>query len=409
MRDLGEVREFPDRLTASYYPLDANGAPVSTPWALDHWYRYDALHRVVVDKGTLSGSQIVLGTRLTYDAAGQRVTSTQTVTENRQELWWHDQWGVPQYPVDWDPEGGWGWTKQWILVPYNANRAEHYDYRADGALTQVRIGDNGATPQLKATFVYDAMGRLTRQTDWIGNGTNAAYDRYSIVYNAAGQVVSESVASRQGADTWTSYITNSYGTGTLYALGAALTTTTSDYRNGSYQYATTTTNTYGWYDGAVLSQVSYAKTGQATYNTYYSYTAMGTLTSVSINDGRPRTVTYTNDLNGQAIRRSEADTYYAQGDPHELWYRYAGREVGHASNNSTLETNYTTSIENRQKVTQPGTGAFRWGAVHPTGYGEFGQGVAPINSYAQGSAGGAYTVRTGETLASIAAGRPPSR
>jgi hypothetical protein len=44
----------------------------------------------------------------------------------------------------------------------------------------------------------------------------------------------------------------------------------------------------------------------------------GTPTSVTIADGRPRTVTITNDINGQAIRRDEADNNYTAGDPHEV-------------------------------------------------------------------------------------------
>ncbi|MEA3017070.1 MAG: hypothetical protein QOI38_1792, partial [Sphingomonadales bacterium] len=42
---------------------------------------------------------------------------------------------------------------------------------------------------------------------------------------------------------------------------------------------------------------------------------------VAIDDGRDRTVTIVNDLNGQAIRRDEADQTSA-GDPHEIWYRF---------------------------------------------------------------------------------------
>ncbi|MGQ0659401.1 hypothetical protein, partial [Sphingosinicella sp.] len=72
------------------------------------------------------------------------------------------------------------------------------------------------TRQTKASFTYDAGARLTRQTDWLRNGWDAAHDR-QIAYNAAGQIASETVANKQGVDTWTSYVTNDYGAGGSYA------------------------------------------------------------------------------------------------------------------------------------------------------------------------------------------------
>ena len=75
------------------------------------------------------------------------------------------------------------------------------------------------------------------------------------------------------------------------------------------------------------------------FNTYFTYTAQGTLSSVSINDGRPRTASYITNGDGQIIRRDEQDgTYYNTstglgGDPHEVWYRFGGKELGYVGNN----------------------------------------------------------------------------
>ncbi len=120
--------------------------------------------------------------------------------------------------------------------------------------------------------------------------------------------------------------------------------------------------------------------------------------SAQINDGRQRTVTFTNDLFGQVLRRDE--TGPATGSPHEVWYRFGGRQMGYVGNNGTLDTNYDQSITARTAA--PGTGAFRGGAAYATWHADFDQSIAPITSYAQGGGGGSYTVQAGDTLSGIA-------
>lgn len=142
-------------------------------------------------------------------------------------------------------------------------------------------------------------------------------------------------------------------------------------------------------------------TAQSTiYTTGYSYDGSGHLLSAQINDGRRRTVTYTSDLSGQVIRRDEADTNYSAGDPHEIWYRFGGKEVGYVGNNGTLDTDYQTPIDNRGRTS--GTGAFRFGASYGGARAEFDLSAGPITSYEQGGHGGSYTVQAGERLGSIA-------
>ena len=137
---------------------------------------------------------------------------------------------------------------------------------------------------------------------------------------------------------WTSDVTNNYGTGAGYALGSAVTVSTVDKKNGTQQFTTTSTNAFAWWDGAVQSSTSFAKTNQPTYTSTYATDGFGTATSVTIADGRPRTVTIINDMNGQAIRRGEADNNPNAGDPHEAWYRFAGRQMGYVGNNGTLDS-----------------------------------------------------------------------
>lgn len=77
---------------------------------------------------------------------------------------------------------------------------------------------------------------------------------------------------------------------------------------------------YAWYDGAVTSSTSYKPDidSSRTYTSIYNPSPTGIVNPVSINDGRPRTVTHRTDLNGQVLRRDEADGS-PNGDPHEVY------------------------------------------------------------------------------------------
>jgi YD repeat-containing protein len=397
----GNVR----RSTANYRTLDANGAASPYVSTQDQWYRYDALNRVVTAKGILSGGQIVRGTTgvdYLYDQAGQRVRTTRTTTA----------WATIYDPYGYyDPYYGYG--SQYISVPYDADTREDYTFDAAGNLATVRVAqsgytDNGdgtltvtpppATGELKGSYTFDLLGRMTRQIDWLYNGTNAGYDR-SVVYNTKGQATSETIVTKRGADTHTNNVTNDYGSGASYALGAIVSTTSYNYKNGAYQNYTTTSTSYAWWDGAVQSSVTTTQGTSAT--SYYYYDAGGRLTSISIGGARARSITFTNDVNGQAIRRDESDNVWNQGDPHEVWYRFNGKQLGYTGNNGTIDTDYQSSIYKRTAT--PGSGAFQGGSTYATQHADFDLSLDPINSYNQGGSGSSYTVRMGDTLAGIAA------
>ena len=112
-------------------------------------------------------------------------------------------------------------------------------------------------------------------------------------------------------------------------------------------------------------------------------------------------VEHSRNLN-RLVRRDEADANAATGDPHALWYRFDGRQMGSATNDARGSGgDYAGSVDDRQAV--EGTGAFRLGAgggVYDSG---FAQGPAAIDSTTTGSEAGSYTVRGGDTLAGIAA------
>jgi YD repeat-containing protein len=401
---VGNIR----RSYATYRSIDANGTPSAYVSTQDNWYRYDGMNRLVT-RGALAGGQIVRGNGgvdYLYNQAGERIRATHTTTA------WASIYDPNGY---WDPY--YGWQYQYISVPYDADSREDYTYDAAGALATVRIAESGyydngdgtltvtpppATGALRATYTHDLMGRLTHQVDWLGDGTNAAYDR-NVTYNGKGQVYYDTVINKQGADTITTNTSSDFGAGSAYALGAVVYSSSSNYKNGAYQNASSTTNSYTWYDGAMQSQISYKpNTSQSTtYTTTFTYDGSGSLSSIYVGDGRPRTVTFINDANGQAIKRDESDNSYANGDPHDIWYRFGGKQMGAVGNNGTLDTDYATSITNRTRTS--GTGAFRFGATYGAAYADFDQSNEAISSYSQGVASGSYTARQGDTLETIAA------
>jgi hypothetical protein len=125
-----------------------------------------------------------------------------------------------------------------------------------------------------------------------------------------------------------------------------------------------------------------------TNTTTFAYEIAGgqsQLKSAQINDGRARSVTYSNDLNGQVMRRDESDRNTSAGDPHEIWYRFGGKEMGYVGNNGTTDVDYAASIAQRTAAAPTGTqGAFRNGATTGASYSDFDQSYNPINSYEQG-------------------------
>ena len=118
----------------------------------------------------------------------------------------------------------------------------------------------------------------------------------------------------------------------LYAGGGGV-AVDSNYVTGQTTKYSSTTNSYIWYDGALQSSISYKpNTSQSTtWTTSFGYDALGRLGSAYIADGKPHSVTFTNDELGQIIRRDETQVTGQTGAPHEVWYRYGGQQLGWGS------------------------------------------------------------------------------
>jgi YD repeat-containing protein len=422
---VGNIR----RQKSSFQRLDGFGQPMGFLPTQDNWYRYDVMNRVTTDRGFLVavvGSEVKTGD----DARGigtirRQLPGILTSLNRLGEVGYdyaYDETGrrVSMAMTKVRYEGG---------FPQNAYFREHkemYDYFADGSLSRVRQADGAeagpanfmtvsvpaasGTGTLLSEFTRDALGRVTSQTDWMTPGVRG-YSRTGIIYNDKGQITDETVstlAAEGNANVlYVNVIQNSYGAGADYALGAVTGSTSTVQRSNSPHSTATTTNTYNWRDAPVNASTlihTERQFGATTdYTTTYNYGASSELASVNIQDGRPRDVYFTNDMAGQVIRRDETGGN-SSGAPHEIWYRFGGRQMGFISNNGTLDNDYNQSLVYRQVWLgdSEGLGPFRLGGNVPKTYADFSQSLDPINSYAQGGAGGGYVVRAGDTLQSIA-------
>lgn len=402
----------------NYATLDADGN-VSTTQTQDYWFRYDNMGRLVIDRGVLSGDAGAAGTTIVRGGHTGTSGSLETGGNGGKEIL-YDQAGRRVAVI----------TTQWVLpissgIQYREER-EIYLYDSVGRLSEVQlaVGANDAdeysvpaapaTGTKRAGYTYDTMGRLTLQQDYQADGTTVAYDRAVTYQTGSNRIASETTNTRHNdpyfpsdTDILKSVSTYNYGSGASYALGSVVSVSSVNYKNGNNGAAPDSTTSYDhvWRDGADQSAIHVTQ-GSQTHHTYLNYDAAGRLTSASIQDGKSRSVTYRMDENGQVIRRDETRPSNAPsgqaGSPHEVWYRFGGRELGYSGNNGTLDTDYAASIAKRQNVAPSDPGTFYGGETSGAAYADFSQSYDPINSYSQGSLGGGYTVRTGDTLQSIA-------
>ncbi len=415
------------RTIATRASLTAAGGVASTNTE-ERWFRYDSMNRVTLDGGRTgaNGVERGSGTEITYRVDGSRATALTSFTayawvENPN---YGDGEINPRFRPSAAPDDGAGEGStrpsapgngdRMIQVAYAAERRETYAWRDDGQLSTVLSEQTGYYDNYDGTVIsdgifavvgsgtyeYDALGRVTRQTDR-DSGNAAVYDRV-VTYdgNGRGQIVAETTVTKQGTDTINTTTTTDYGTGTDYALGAVRKVTSTTTVNGGSSTTTTSTNSYEWRDAAQLTGTVTTKTNANTAYTNYYYSGVGQLDSVSIGGDRPRTVTFINDLSGQVIRRDEVDNKYDTGDPHEIWYRHGGREIGYVGNNGSASDSYAESI--RRRATKPSdTSTFAPLGGQSRGS-HFAETIDRINSFESGSAGRSYTVQAGDTLSGIA-------
>lgn len=383
------------RTQSAHRTLDASGVAATTATNRDHWFRFDAMHRMVVSEGVLSGGVITAGTStpnapvgkdITYNAGSQRTSVTVT--------------NVYQNPT-------YGFT-------YSVTRKELYTYDAAGRLVETQeAATSGATTGTKrSTYSYDRIGRQIGQQDFGSSGTSVIFNRYSVVYNAKGQLTSDITTTLKTDNTThtsaTTYHLTEKTSPNQYLLGAVGWQQSTNSVSGQATTTSQTINTHDWYDGAVETTIAYDadiySTAVPVYTTTFTRNALGQLTKAQIADGKYHEVTFLNDELGQVIRRDETNVSGQTGAPHEVWYRYGGRQMGSTGNNGTSDMAMWASIFDRQSVPPANQGTFRNKQMSGTAYADLSQSYDPLNSYSQGSSSGSYTVQAGDTLQSIAQG-----
>jgi hypothetical protein len=115
-----------------------------------------------------------------------------------------------------------------------------------------------------------------------------------------------------------------------------LSSTASSYKDDVLQSTSTTTNSYAYGKlpaGGTQARLTsttiatdYVSGTDTNYTSTYNYNALGALASVSIQDGRPRTVTFVTDLTGLVLERKEVDNQ-STSDPRELHYNFNGMRL----------------------------------------------------------------------------------
>ncbi|MEO0560496.1 MAG: hypothetical protein AAF125_00175, partial [Chloroflexota bacterium] len=435
------------RTQSSFFELNEHGNPLGSAKESDHWFRFDSMNRVVLKNGDLVGATIERagGQEFHYNQAGERVasfTSFDGVTQ-----------GVdPNF--DWYDYGYQGGEIDYVDVYYTGTRREGYSYDAAGNLVEIDIAETPVSVDSalnvtvrslptngvkKSAFTYDLLGRQTDQKDYQTSTTNSVYHKQSF-YNSKGQLIEDQTStSKDDGHTYVQYNRYDYGVGSNYALGQVVQMVSDTFKNGSDNDKGDNATRYffDWYDGAVQETIQHdtryrndfddAVEGNGSargmqqgatlsgfftgdgqnYTTTHNYNAFGQLTSANVQDGIPKNVTFTLDEAGQVIRRDEARTNGAvtqTGNPEEVWYRFAGAEMGYTGNNGTSNLSTPASIAQRtaRAETEERTGTFR-GGKNTGGASIDGTGIDGLNSYYQGSRAGTYTVRGGESLQAIAA------
>ncbi|MFC5473581.1 HNH endonuclease [Paraherbaspirillum soli] len=387
--ELNRVSDFHDPQAHIQYQYDANNnrrrvlsvydnALDGAATTQDYWYKYDKQNRFVVTMGQLANGSIVLGTsgvQIGYDAAGLRRSAV-----------------------------------------YADGHTESYSYTSDGYLEDVQI--NGV---LRSRRFNDQLGRVQNYLEYAADGSTVTYSKGS-VFDADSRVTQDTVTQSPVGGTSQTRITNydyrlDVGGGHYTGDDQGVVTHTYRYDPNTFTgigLGTDTMTSYVWWDEAKQSQIQVFGTDLMNLEARiwgggrsdFKYDVNGHLQQVNgyDTDGKgnttsnlpSRTMVYTSDEYGQVLRRNELSS--GSLGVAQRYYYLNGQLIGDVSNNGPSNVSYAEELARRDAQQLPSI--YRYGK--PVASAEFDQNYQPINTSYPGTTASGYTVKSGDTLASIA-------
>jgi len=371
---LGRVTEFKDAKADITYKYDANGnrREVKSVYndgvggglqTQDYWYKYDSMNRFTLTMGTMNANNVIVlgnaGVAIGYDAAGNRQTAN--------------------YGYD--------------------GHTEVYSYSADGFLENTTIGG-----VLRAKRTNDELGRVKVYNQFTATGTNDL--SRSMSYDNDNRVTDETDVDYTNGNVTTTLHNDYrlYVAGSGY-IGADLGVLT--HRQSAQGSTTTKTDFYyDWWDEAKQTRITIGATDSSNPNTgqwdkgysQLSYDVNGHLAK-AVDNGGGRVMTYQNDAYGQVLVREEK--LGTTLGPRQLYYYFDGHRIGDVGNNGPAPslTDYAQALA-QPRYASSGQYGFRYGK--PVASADFDENFQPINGSYPDQSGTTYTVRTGDTLQTIA-------
>ena len=332
----------------------------------DYWYQYDGMNRFTVTMGQLVGGQIVRGSSgdgvsIEYDNAGQRKAAIYASDGHR----------------------------------------EDYAYDGAGALTTTHI--NGI---LRARRTNDLAGRVTLYEEFKEDQTWSQSQRRS--WDKDNLIVREDDNLKLGAYTTYSRLKD----GTLSGTDSMAWT----FANNSWGWSAQKSRySYEWWDTAKQKEITVIPndsslpqgTVWAPGFSRFVYDINGHIKEANDSQGN-RTFKYWTDAEGRVLQRDEymGGSFFPVGlsgggknRTHHYFY-FDGKRVGNVGNDGTEREDYA-----QQLAREPESGMgpdSRYKKFTPISSADFDENFQPINASYPGTAPGSYTVRTGDTLESIA-------
>ncbi|MEM8696559.1 MAG: LysM peptidoglycan-binding domain-containing protein [Pseudomonadota bacterium] len=348
------------------YQYDANGNRRSVTWhnggplGGSHWYTYDSMNRMIISKGALVGGAIKRtadGMRVYWNQAGERTRAY-----------------------------------------YDGNIRDYYTYDADGRLTNTEIwlgnkfGTNPAHyQQYNVWRSYNDLGQLRRYTEYDVFNGKQVLDRDMIRYDKSGNITSEEITNYDFGYKEVFHARYYYNDASGNYIGAQ--TKAQIYYDDDYDHLyTETLRSYAWWDTPVLTSESFNDTNVVNTTTFTN-DGHGHVVEADINDGDPRRLFYTTDQSGQVLARTDIADDFSHGYLQHYYYAN-GRRFG-----SIGRLDEDIQHARDDILSQGQSGAPTYDLVI-----DFDQNYAPINRSSPGQAPTTYVVRSGDTLASIAAG-----